>query len=124
MRKLVPLLLAMIMAATMFVTAATAETYTETVQGMFEGMVVEVTLNEGRIESVEVKEHMETSTGWSAIELLPDRIVETQSIGIDGIAGATMTSNGIKAAVEAALIEAGLDVAEYQTPSEPAENLD
>lgn len=124
MRKLVPLLLAMIMAATMVVTAATAETYSETVQGMFEGMVVEVTLNEGRIENVEVKEHMETSTGWSAIELLPDRIVEAQSIGIDGIAGATMTSNGIKAAVEAALIEAGLDVAEYQTPSEPTENLD
>ena len=107
MRKLFALLLALIMAATM-VTAAYAETYTETVKGMFDGLVVEVTITDGKIENVEVKEHNETSPGWPAIEQLPGMIVEAQSIGIDGIAGATMSSNGIKAAVEAALIEAGL----------------
>ncbi|MBQ6594513.1 MAG: flavocytochrome c [Clostridia bacterium] len=123
MRKLFALLLALIMAATM-VTAAYAETYTETVKGMFDGLVVEVTITDGKIENVEVKEHNETSPGWPAIEQLPGMIVEAQSIGIDGIAGATMSSNGIKAAVEAALIEAGLDPADYQTPSEPKADMD
>ena len=123
MRKLLALLLALCMVSALLVTA-TAETYTETVKGMFDGMVVEVTINEGKIEKVEVKEHVETSPGWPAIEKLPDMIVEAQSIGIDGIAGATMTSNGIKAGVEAALKEAGLDVANYQAASAPHESLD
>lgn len=123
MRKLLALLLALCMVSALLVTA-TAETYTETVKGMFDGMVVEVTINDGKIEKVEVKEHVETSPGWPAIEKLPGMIVEAQSIGIDGIAGATMTSNGIKAGVEAALKEAGLDVANYQAASAPHESLD
>ncbi|MGX8706701.1 MAG: FAD-dependent oxidoreductase, partial [bacterium] len=124
MRKTLTLLLAMVMVLSMFSVAATAETYTETVKGMFDGLVVDVTITDGKIENVEVKSHNETSPGWPAIEQLPAMIVEAQSIGIDGIAGATMSSNGIKAAVEAALIEAGLDVANYQTPSAPKESMD
>ena len=84
--------------------------YTETVQGMFDGLVVETTIKDGKIASVEVKEHQETSPGWPAIEQLPGMIVDAQSIGIDGIAGATMSSNGVKAGVEATLKEAGADV--------------
>lgn len=123
MRKLLTMFLATAAATAMLFTVASAETYTESVRGMYDGLVVDVTLNEGTIENVEVKEYNETSPGWPAIEKLPGMIVEAQSIGIDGIAGATMTSNGIKAAVEAALVEAGLDVAEYQTASAPKEDL-
>ena len=50
-------------------------------------------------------------------------IVEAQSIGIDGISGATMTSNGIKSAVEAALKKAGYDVAKYQKASAPKKDM-
>ena len=89
--------------------------YTETVQGMFDGLVVETTIKDGKIASVEVKEHQETSPGWPAIEQLPGMIVDAQSIGIDGIAGATMSSNGVKAGVEAALKEAGADVDAFKT---------
>ncbi|MCR4706984.1 MAG: flavocytochrome c [Clostridiales bacterium] len=89
--------------------------YTETVKGMFDGMVVETTIEGGKIASVEVKEHQETSPGWPAIEQLPGMIVEAQSIGIDSIAGATMSSSGVKAGVEAALIEAGADVEVFRT---------
>jgi len=124
MRKMLSLALALIMALSMFAVAASAETYTETVKGMFDGMKVEVTINDGKIEDVKVVEHSETDTGWPAVEQLPGMIVEAQSIGIDGIAGATMSSNGIKAAVEAALVEAGLDPANYQTPSAPKESMD
>ena len=92
--------------------------YTETVKGMFDGMVVETTIEGGKIKSVEVKEHQETSPGWPAIEQLPGMIVEAQSIGIDGISGATMSSNGIKAGVEAALVEAGADVEAFKAAVE------
>ncbi len=89
--------------------------YTETVKGMFDGMVVETTIEGGKIASVVVKEHQETSPGWPAIEQLPGMIVEAQSIGVDSIAGATMSSGGVKAGVEAALIEAGADVEAFRT---------
>ena len=86
-----------------------AGTYTETVKGMFDGLVVEVTLSDSAIENVVIKEHNETSPGYPALEKLPGMIVEAQSIAVDGISGATMTSNGVKAAVEAALTEAGAE---------------
>ena len=69
-----------------------AGTYTETVKGMFDGLVVEVTLSDSAIESVVIKEHNETSPGYPALEKLPGMIVEAQSIAVDGISGATMNA--------------------------------
>lgn len=100
-----------------------AGTYTETVKGMFDGLVVEVTLSDSAIENVAIKEHNETSPGYPALEKLPGMIVEAQSIAVDGISGATMTSNGVKAAVEAALTEAGADLAAFSKVPEAEEDL-
>ena len=100
-----------------------AGTYTETVKGMFDGLVVEVTLSDSAIENVAIKEHNETSPGYPALEKLPGMIVEAQSIAVDGISGATMTSNGVKAAVEAALTEAGADLADFSKAPEAEEDL-
>ncbi len=117
--KLLALVLSVCMLASVM-TAGLAEVkdgvYTETAKGMFDGMVVETTIEGGKITKVEVKEHQETSPGWPAIEQLPGMIVDAQSIGIDGIAGATMSSGGIKAGVEAALVEAGADVEAFKAP--------
>ena len=123
MKKFLVLSLAFCMVLGMFAGFASAETYTETVRGMFDGLVVEVTLNDGKIENVVVKSHNETDTGIPAVELLPGQIVEAQSVAIDGISGATMTSNGIKAAVEAALKKAGYDLANFQKKSEAKKDL-
>ncbi|MBQ6435809.1 MAG: flavocytochrome c [Synergistaceae bacterium] len=115
--------LALLLLVLAFALPASAETYVETVKGMFDGLKVEVTLTNGKIEGVKVLEHHETDTGIPAIDLLPKQIVEAQSIGIDGISGATMTSNGIKSAVEAALKKAGLDVSKYQAKSAPKKDM-
>ncbi len=115
--------LALLLLVLAFALPASAETYVETVKGMFDGLKVEVTLTDGKIEGVKVLEHHETDTGIPAIDLLPKQIVEAQSIGIDGISGATMTSNGIKSAVEAALKKAGLDVSKYQAKSAPKKDM-
>lgn len=119
MKRFLALFVMLVMAVAMLAVAASAETYTETVRGMFDGLTVETTLNDGKIENVVVKSHNETDTGIPAVELLPKQIVEAQSIGIDGISGATMTSNGIKSAVKAALKKAGYDVSKYQAKSAP-----
>lgn len=60
-----------------------AGTYTETVKGMFDGLVVEVTLSDSAIENVVIKEHNETSPGYPALEKLPGMIVEAQSIAVE-----------------------------------------
>ena len=123
MKRNTALFLAFSLMLAAFSATASAETYTETVRGMFDGLTVEVTLDGGKIENVAVKSHNETDTGIPAVELLPAMIVEAQSIGIDGISGATMTSNGIKSAVEAALKKAGYDVAKYQKASAPKKDM-
>lgn len=121
--KFLAVLLALSMALSMFAVGAMAEgmkagTYTETVKGMYDGLVVEVTLSDSKIENIVVKEHKETSPGIPAIEKLPALIVEAQSVAVDGISGATMSSNGIKAAVVAALTEAGADVEAFSKKPE------
>ncbi|MGN0774383.1 MAG: flavocytochrome c [Candidatus Ventricola sp.] len=118
MKKLLALALSLCMLATMFAAPAMAEgmkpgTYTATAKGMFDGLTVEVTVSETAIEKIEVTAYQETAPGWPALEKIPAAIVEAQSIAVDAVAGATMTSNGVKAAVEAALIEAGADIAAF-----------
>ena len=82
-------------------------TYTGTGFGMASEIAVEITVSGGKLETVEVTSANDTAgISDKAIEELPGRIVEAQSTGVDAVAGATMTSNGIIAAVENALEQA------------------
>lgn len=68
---------------------------------------VDVTVDEERILAVNVTEHGETA-GISdpAFETLPGAILAAQSADVDAVAGATMTSQAIMDAVNAALEQA------------------
>lgn len=89
----------------------TAGTYTGTAKGRNGDITVEVTVTGDEITSVVVKEHQETEgIADPAIERIPQRIVEGQSLGIDAIAGATITGDAILEAVANALEQAGADV--------------
>ncbi|MDR0760710.1 MAG: FAD-dependent oxidoreductase, partial [Treponema sp.] len=57
--------------------------------------------------------------GGAAVPLLRDKILEAQSTGVDSISGATVTSVGFKAAVAAALEEAGASLAFTSKPKDP-----
>ena len=71
---------------------------------------VDVTIEGGAIADITVMSHTETDNiGTVAVEQMPQRIVEAQSTAVDGLSGATFTSNGIKRAVESALSEAGIE---------------
>ncbi|HSK69398.1 MAG TPA: flavocytochrome c [Candidatus Limnocylindria bacterium] len=98
----------------------TPGTYTKTVKGFFEGLKVEVTLTADKIESVRVLEYNETSPGWPALTKMPEAIVAAQTIGVDTVAGATRTSEGIVEAVRQALVEAGADMDKFSAKAEVA----
>lgn len=77
---------------------------------------VEVTLDkEGKITSIEVDENHEETKDIAAvpIEKIPESIISSQSLDVDSVSGATLTSNGIIAAVANALASSGLDPTAY-----------
>ena len=88
-----------------------AGTYTGVSENGRNGSVtVEVTLSDSKIESVVVGENSETAgVADPAIEKIPQRIVESQSVAVDTVSGATITSNAIIEAVSNAIKESGTD---------------
>jgi len=85
-------------------------TYTTEAEGYGGAFEVETKFTDTEIESIEVLDHSETDgIGTAAIENLPTEIVESQSLGVDTISGATITSNAIIDAVSKAVEEAGGD---------------
>ena len=80
---------------------------------------IEVTFSEKAIESIVVKEHSETpGISDAALQNLPKMIVETQSVAVDAVSGATLSSNAILSAVKDAVTQAGGNVDELMTPVE------
>lgn len=70
-------------------------------------LTVEVTVESGNIVKVELKEHKETEGIFEGAETgVGNAIIKTQSTEVDSVAGATLTSEGIKAAVAEAIKEA------------------
>lgn len=68
------------------------------------------------IKSVEVISHNETQgIGTYAISRIPGKIVESQSINVDVVSGATITSNVIKQAVSQAITKANGDIANFNS---------
>ena len=92
-----------------------AGTYKETVQGHNGEMEVEVVFETDKLASVKILKHVE-SAGISdtAISRIPSEIVEKQSLAIDTVAGASVSSAAILLAVEQATIKAGGDVAKLK----------
>ena len=82
-------------------------------------VIVEVTADQETIYDVKVVEQNETvGIGSVAVEQLPGAIVEANSVLVDGIASATVTSDAIKNAVSAALVAGGADLAVFEVEPE------
>jgi uncharacterized protein with FMN-binding domain len=77
---------------------------TATAKGFGGDVTVTVVVDGDDIVSVEAVGDSETNgIGSNAIEQLPAKIAEADSTEVDGVSGATVTSNAIKEAVNAAL---------------------
>ena len=96
--------------------------YTGKAAGYHGDVQVEIELDaEGKLIGVTVGDNTETEgVGTTAIEKIPGKIVESRSLAVDAVTGATKTSRAIVAAVADALTSAGLDPAAYgYVPAEP-----
>lgn len=81
-------------------------TYTASEMGMLGDVTVTLTVDADRITDVQIEGNETEGIGSKAIDELPAAILEAQSAQVDAIAGATITSNAIRAAVENCLAQA------------------
>lgn len=115
MKKTASLLLALIMLLSLTCSAFAAEytpgIYTGIGHGKNGDITVDVTVFDNAIANVLVTSHSETvGICEAAIATIPTDIVTYQSLAIDGVTGATITSNAIIEAVADAVMQAGGDV--------------
>lgn len=96
-------------------TQMTPGTYEGTAAGMRGDLTVSVTVDETHILSVEVTNTVDSPViSDAAIDIVPGQIVEHQSVQVDNVTGATMTSLAIKNAVTNALEQAGGDLSTFK----------
>ncbi len=102
-------MLCMLLAACMTGCTASADQRTGEAEGYGGKLKVSVTMNGDDITDVKVLEHSETEgVGTRAIDALPAMIEEADSIEVDSVSGATVTSNAIKQAVSQAIGMTGI----------------
>lgn len=96
--------------------AFAAGTYSASADGRNGKVSVEVTFSDHAIESIVVCEHQETDgIADAAIDAVPQAIVANQTLAVDAVAGATITSDAIVSAVTDALVMAGGNPDDWQT---------
>jgi fumarate reductase flavoprotein subunit len=102
-------------AASVAVAAVTAGTYEGAAEGKLSTVKAAVTLDaSGKITDVKIDASHETPTlGGVAAKQMAPAIVEHQSYAVDGVSGATVSSNAIRKAVAAAIEKAGADPKKY-----------
>ncbi|MFC2477843.1 MAG: FAD-dependent oxidoreductase, partial [Treponema socranskii subsp. buccale] len=111
-------------------------TYTSSVQGMNDAVEVSVTIADKKIADVQVTKNSETpgigsplmdangtvltAGGMAPTELIPAEIVKHQSVNVDVVTGATITSAAIKAAVSNCLKDAKANPSDWNAKPEAA----
>ena len=94
---------------TLLFTGALAETYEGTGYGYDkDGIVLDVEIKDSKITDVKVKRAKESEFATPAIQEIAKKVIATQSLDVDGISGATITSEGTKEALEEAVKKSGV----------------
>ncbi len=103
-------------AATTEAAASAAASYTGTAQGMGGEVSVTLTIENGVITDCVATGDKETDgIGSVVIAQFPAQVVEGNTINLDAVSGATITSNAFIEAAKAALTAAGLNPDDYMT---------
>lgn len=123
MKKAISLLLAvcMIFGFAAYGSSSSAEsgvagTYTGVGTGRNGEIELAITLDsDGKITNIEIVSESETpGVGTLAYDEMFPKMVANNTIAVDAVSSATMTSNGVLEAAEKALIAAGVDLSAYQ----------
>ncbi len=121
MKKIGKLLLSAMMACSLIACSSSTGSgvsgeFTGTAKGLGGDVTVTLTLKDSVITDVKAEGKDETEgIGSKAIEQLPGEMVDGNTINVEGVSGATVTSDAIKEAAKAALESAGLNPDDYAT---------
>lgn len=118
MNKIGKLMLSAMMAFSLVACSSSTKTvsgeYTGTAKGMGGDVTVTLTLKDSVITDVKAEGKNETEgIGTKALEKLPGEIADGNTVNVDVVGGATVTSNAIIEAAKAALESAGLNPDDY-----------
>lgn len=124
MKKRVFILLSLICIVVIIITSQMENAGLKTGTGVADGyggkdsISVTVSLKDGKIASVSASGPKETQgIGSIAIEKMPGEMVKANSINVDGVSGATVSSTGILKAAELALAAAGVNPNDFKGAS-------
>lgn len=126
MKRFITLLVCVVMALMCLSGFAVAEgmndgTYTAAYMGKNGDVNVTVVIENGAITSVEVGDHTDDlAVCQSAIDTIPGAIIESQSVAVDVVAGATLTSTAIIEAAKLCIEQAGGNVEDWMTAAPAA----
>ena len=88
-------------------------------------ILIEISVQDGAITDINVLEDNETAgVGAKALTIIAEDVLENQSLGIDSVAGATISSAAMKAAIADAITAAGGDASEWKSREIPVEAVD
>ena len=100
----------------------TPGTYTAEATGFHGAIQIAVTVDEEAITAIDIVEQSETAgIGEAALPVLVESVLENQTIAVDSVSGATVTSDAFKAALTDALTQAGADMDKMTQPVEEGE---
>ena len=128
MKKALSILLALsVMVLMMAAACAEPAVFTGTARGMQGEVIVNVTIDEGKITAIEYEKYPETENiTYVARDRIPAQIIEHQTLDLDTVTGATFASRAIVGAVKDAIKKSGLEVpavnaGPYREPASPDE---
>jgi succinate dehydrogenase/fumarate reductase flavoprotein subunit/uncharacterized protein with FMN-binding domain len=90
-------------------------TYSAEATGMDGKISINVKIASNKIESIDIADQNETAgVGDCALQTIADEVIESQSLGVDSVTGATVSSGAMKTAVGDAVKQAGGDASEWK----------
>ncbi len=93
---------------TLLFTTASAEVYEGIGYGYHQdGIVLGVEIKDNKIVDIQIKKEQESDFAKPAIKEIIKRVIATQSYEVDGLSGASLTSEGTKEAIEEAVKASG-----------------
>lgn len=96
-------------------TALKDGTYTSSAKGMDGEITAETLVKDGKIAEINYTSQDETAgVGEKALKLMADSIVQNQSLAVDSVSGATITSAAVRTLVADAITQAGGDANEWK----------
>ena len=121
MRKSLCVIMALVLALCLS-PVAMAEDYTATAKGFGGDVTVTLTIEDGKLTAVKAEGPDETEgIGSKALEELPEAMVARNSVEVDTVASATVTSTAVLTAAADALAQAGVTLEPVEVEEEAKE---